>query len=647
MEGSRLNLEQRVVVLLPTAMDAALTESILDQAGLQCVRCATLEEVCDQLSVGAATVLLAEEALRDGRCECLTSWLLRQPKWSDLPILVIARHGADSSDVAHSMELLGNVTVLERPMRVAALVSSVRSALRARQRQYQLRDQLLQRERDLEVQSRLAAIVASSDDAILSASLEGIIETWNAGAERLYGYSPQETIGQSIMLLVPPELRDEERVILERISRGEQIDQLETVRVAKDGRHIDVSLTASPVRNSAGAVVGASKVARDVTERKQAEVALREADRRKNEFLATLAHELRNPLAPIRNSLHILRMTARNDATAERVFNMLERQLNHMVRLVDDLMELSRITRGVIELRKEETDLATVLRSAVETSSPLITAGGHQFAMSLPQEPIPLYADVIRLGQVFSNLLNNAAKYTEGGGQITLSVRQSKDEVFVSVRDNGIGIPASIKPKVFDLFVQADRFTNRAQSGLGIGLTLVKRLTEMHGGTVAVESEGIGQGSEFIVRLPISPSRSIGVSPPQAVHAVKCSPQRRVLVVDDNQDSAASLAILLRFLGADVQTANDGTTALSTIESCRPDVVFLDIGMPGMDGLEVARRVRRRADFDGVLLVALTGWGQAEDRDRTRAAGFNRHLVKPADVTTLKLLLAAGSAEGD
>jgi signal transduction histidine kinase len=431
---------------------------------------------------------------------------------------------------------------------------------------------------------------------------------------------------------------------LARLRRGERIEHFETIRVTKDGRRIDISLSVSPIRNPDGKIIGASKVARDITQRKRTEAALREADRRKDEFLATLAHELRNPLAPIRNSLHILRMTACNDPTAERVCEMMERQVNHMVRMVDDLMEVSRITRGLIELKKEETDLAAIIRCAVETSRPIIEAGEHQLAITIPPEPILLQGDSVRLSQVFANLLNNAAKYTDRGGQIWLSVKQEKNEVMVSVRDTGIGISAPMLPKVFDMFMQADRSTHRSQGGLGIGLTLVKRLVELHEGSISVRSDGPGKGSEFTVRLPVNAVRPERTTKPPVSQRGDSLPQRRVLVVDDNKDSAASMGMLLKFLGTDVQVAYDGATALATIESYRPDVVLLDIGMPGMDGFEVARQVRQRAEFDSIMLIALTGWGQAEDRHRTQTAGFDHHLVKPADITALQsLLLSAGT----
>jgi CheY-like chemotaxis protein len=320
---------------------------------------------------------------------------------------------------------------------------------------------------------------------------------------------------------------------------------------------------------------------------------------------------------------------------------MMERQVNYMVRLVDDLMEVSRITRGLVELRKEETDIVSIIRAAVETSKPLIDAAGHQLAITLPQEPIPLYGDPLRLAQVFANLLNNSAKYTDAGGQIWLTVRREGNHVLVSVRDTGIGMSDAMLPVVFEMFMQADRATNRTQGGLGIGLTLVKRLVEMHGGSVAAYSAGEGQGSEFIVSLPIAAAPTSKVTLPIPGQKPAAAPQRRVLVVDDNKDSATSMGMLLKFLNTDVRVAHDGPTALDMVESYHPNVVLLDIGMPGMDGFEVARRIRQRADFDDIVLIALTGWGQTEDRNRTQTAGFDHHLVKPADITTLQSLLSS------
>jgi signal transduction histidine kinase/ActR/RegA family two-component response regulator len=511
--------ERRILVLAPTKRDATLTCSILREHQIECVACENVEELTRELPLGAGAILLAEEVVSAGESKPIADQLAAQEPWSDLPVMLITNQGADSPAVALALRTLGNVTLVERPTRVPALVSTVQTALTARERQIQVRDYLLER-----------------------------------------------------------------------------------VRTAE---------------------------------------ALKQADRRKDEFLAVLAHELRNPLAPIRNSLQILRMTAVNDPTVDRVCEMLERQVNHMVRLVDDLMEISRITRGVIELQREETDVATVLRSAVDTSKPLLEARQHQLAISLPAEPVPLYGDAVRLAQVFSNLLNNAAKYTEPGGQIWLTAKREGSEISISVRDNGIGLSDEALTTVFDLFMQVDRSANRSQGGLGIGLTLVENLVELHHGTIEAHSDGLGKGSEFIVRLPIGRAKQQEEAPPSASSKLQNMPRRRVLVVDDNQDAAASLGTLLSFLGTDVQVVNDGPTALSVMESFQPEVVFLDIGMPGMDGLEVARRIRENSDYDHVVLIALTGWGQAEDRGRTQEVGFDHHLVKPADISALQELLVS------
>jgi PAS domain S-box-containing protein len=638
IDPERATREQRVLILAPTGKDAELTSSILNRADVASTCCSDLPEICREMEFGASAVLVAEEAVGPNQNTYLEEWLTRQPSWSDLPVLILARPGADSAAVAQSMDRLGNVTVLERPMRVAALVSAIRTALRARKKQYQRRDDLAERERLFQEQAYIAAIVASSDDAIISKTLDGVIRTWNEGAERIFGYSAAEAVGRPITLLIPPERLDEEPALLDRLRRGERIEHFETIRITKDGQRIHVSLTVSPVRDSKGNVVGASKVARDITQRKQAEEALREADRRKDEFLAVLAHELRNPLAPIRNSLHILRLSNRLDPTAERVGQMIERQVNHLVRLVDDLLEVSRITRGKIELRREPVEVAAIVRNAVETSQPLIEAAGHQLAVSLPSEPMTVDGDPIRLTQIVANLLNNAAKYTDPGGQIWLTVRREQDSMALSVRDTGMGISAEMLPRVFGLFTQIDRTANRGQGGLGIGLALVKSLVEMHGGQVTARSEGLGRGSEFVIRLPLSTAPSRETIPSESRPFPILTP-RRVLVVDDNRDAAESLGMLLRLLGADVQIAFSGPEALEAISGFKPAVVLLDIGMPGMDGHEVARRVRGQLEFQDITLIALTGWGQEEDQRLSQAAGFDYHLIKPADVNALGTLL--------
>ncbi len=503
-----------------------------------------------------------------------------------------------------------------------------------------------------ETQATLAAIVESSDDAIVSKTLQGVIRTWNAGAERLFGYVAQEAIGKPITLIIPPERRDEENEILARIRRGERIDHFETVRVTKQGQRLDVSLTISPVRDSTGRIVGASKVARDITERKNAERALREADRRKDEFIALLAHELRNPLAPLRNGLQVMRLAIDNPHAVAQARDMMERQLGHMVRLIDDLLDVSRINRNKMELRRSRVQLADVLSSAVETARPLIEASRHEFALRLPPEPVYLDADLTRLAQVFGNLLTNSSKYTEPGGRIWLTASvcapadmsvcasQHGGEVVVSVRDTGIGIPADALPTLFNMFSQVGRSIERSSGGLGIGLALVKGLVEMHGGTVTAESAGVGQGCTFTVRLPACesrPERRPEDSPQEG--PVPAGWGRRILVADDNRDAATSMALMLRLGGHEVRTAADGLEAIEVAEAFRPHVILMDVGMPRLNGCEAARRIRQRPWARGTVILAVTGWGQQDDKEQSRRAGCDGHLVKPVNFDELEVLL--------
>jgi PAS domain S-box-containing protein len=371
--------------------------------------------------------------------------------------------------------------------------------------------------------------------------------------------------------------------------------------------------------------------------------ALRDADRRKDEFLATLAHELRNPLAPIRNALQILKLPRVDVETAERSRSMMERQVHQLVRLVDDLLDVSRVMRGKIELRKEPVELATVVARAVETVQPLIDTQGHQLSVRISSESLLLDGDPVRLAQIIGNLLTNAAKYTEPNGRIWLTAEREDGMAVLRVRDNGIGIAPPMLARIFELFVQVDHTSTKAQGGLGIGLTLVKNLVEMHNGVVQARSEGLGRGSEFVVRLPIS-ELAFDPDPGREAAASDLQPTTpsgyHLLVVDDNQDAADSLAMLLRLQGHEVHVAYSGVAALEMIKAYTPDVVFLDIGMPGMDGYEVARRLRQQPGLENVVLAALTGWGQKEDRRRTAEAGFNHHLVKPPEPKAVESVLA-------
>jgi len=366
---------------------------------------------------------------------------------------------------------------------------------------------------------------------------------------------------------------------------------------------------------------------------------MREQDRRKDEFLATLSHELRNPLAPIRNGLQLFRMASGNASIVETARAMMERQVEHMVRLVDDLLDMSRISRNKLELRKELADLASIVRTAVETSRPLIDASGHVLELELPSSPVILDADPVRLAQVFANLLNNAAKYTPRGGLLHLRVERANDSVIVAVRDNGVGIAPTQLARIFDMFVQLERPAESAAGGLGIGLTLVKRLVEMHGGTIEARSSGANRGSEFVVRLPalVLPE---GRDPGREERRQGRPAQRlRILIADDNRDAAESLALMLECLGHEVFTVHDGAAAVETAASTAPDIALLDVGMPVIDGLEAGRRIRANAKGRKLLLVAITGWGQEEDRRRSSAAGFDDHLVKPVDPAVLEAVL--------
>ena len=619
----------------------------------------------------------------------------------------------------------------------------------------------------------LASIVESSDDAIISKTLNGTIQSWNAAAERLFGHTAEQAIGRHISLVIPPERIAEEDDIVASLKAGKRIEHFETERVRSDGQRVQVSLTISPIRDASGAVIGASKIARDVTERKRIEAdrekfvtlienstdfigmcdldgvpffvnragltmvglddieqarrtpvasfffpddqhrmmneffpsVLREghgeidvrfrhfktgearwmaykvltlpgadgrpvafatvsqdvterrrleddlrrvaeelsgADRRKNEFLAMLAHELRNPLAPISNAVRALTLGRRDETAVDSASEMLERQVGQIIRLVDDLLDVSRISRGKIALRTERVELAPIIQQAVEATRALYRSMNQELTVRLPSEPVYLNADPTRLAQVVGNLLNNACKFTDVGGRISLVVEREGAHVAIRVTDNGIGIASEHLAGIFEMFTQIESSLERSRSGLGIGLTLVKTLVEMHGGTVEAHSEGLGRGSEFIVRLPILLGVHEPLAPAAAPH-FDATPvvKRRVLIVDDNKDAAEWLATLLSLSGHETHVALDGVEAMKAAERLLPDAVLLDIGLPRVDGYEVCRRIRQQPWGRDLVIVALTGWGQEEDRQKSREAGFNTHLVKPVDDEVLLNLLAS------
>jgi PAS domain S-box-containing protein len=419
------------------------------------------------------------------------------------------------------------------------------------------------------------------------------------------------------------------------------------------GDAVPVYFKGFAVHGADGAHLGLATITRDITEQKRAEDELRriaadlsEADHRKSEFLATLAHELRNPLAPIRTGLDLLRMAPGNAETAGRVHEMMDRQLGQLIHLVDDLLDIARITRGRIELKKEAIDLRTAVSMAVESSAALIQAGRHQLDVQLPDEALPLEADLTRLVQVLSNLLNNAAKYTPGGGRIALGAWREGDQAVVAVTDSGIGIASEAIGSVFEMFTQVRSSLDRAQGGLGIGLSLVRRLVELHGGRVHAFSAGRGRGSTFTVRLPLKRGagqlKEAGSAPASQAQARRL----RVLVVDDNLDAAESLAALLGVLGHETRMAHDGPAGLALARSFRPDLAFLDIGLPGMNGHEVARAVRASSELHNMMLVALTGWGAASDMTLSHQAGFDQHLTKPVSREALEQAMATAIEGG-
>jgi PAS domain S-box-containing protein len=492
---------------------------------------------------------------------------------------------------------------------------------------------------------RFRVTLASIGDAVLATDAKGRVLFLNEVAQALTDWKLEEAVGlpfARVMRIVNEQTGQPAVNPVERVLATGRVVGLanHTVLLSRGGREVPIDDSAAPIRDAAGTVVGVVLVLHDITEQRQAQEALQEVDRRKDEFLAMLGHELRNPLAPIRSAVEILRLAGADGPDSRHALEVIGRQVRHMARLVDDLLDVSRISRGKIRLEKRRVALAVVLASAVEAARPRIDARRHELTVCLPPEAVWLEADAVRLAQVFANLLNNAAKYTEEGGRIRLTAECDGAEVVVYVRDNGIGISPEMLPRVFELFTQAERALGRSEGGLGVGLALVRTLVEMHGGRVEAHSGGAGKGSEFVVRLPVLRAPSKEESGQGVARVEVTGPSRRVLVVDDNRDAAESLAKFLALSGHDVRTAHDGKAALEAARAFRPEVVLLDIGLPGMDGYQVARRLREQEGERHAFLAALTGYGQEDDRRRSREAGFDAHLVKPTDPDDLLALVA-------
>ena len=530
--------------------------------------------------------------------------------------------------------------------RASAAVAAILGVLMIVALVYQMRRNLAARDQansGLTAQKELfRTTLASLGEAVVTCDTEGRVTFMNGAAEALTGWHATRAVGQPIddvvRVVEGATHRPLENAALAALTRGAPIASSHRGKLIARGGDAErpVDDGAAPIRDAEGRIAGAVLVFRDITGRKRSEDALREADRRKDEFLAVLAHELRNPLAPLRNALQIVRLSAFSRTSIDQVWAMMERQVTQMVRLIDDLLDVSRITRDKLELRKGLVDMREVVESALEMSAPLMQRYGHRVEVSLPAQCPVIEGDRVRLVQIVENLLTNAAKYSEEGGHVAIEVDTDGAEVHLRVKDRGIGIPPQMLERIFDMFTQVDRSLERSRGGLGIGLTLVKRLVELHGGRVTARSDGPRTGSEFIITLPIvtPPAAAVPLPAPTAPVA-----RRRVVIADDNADSLDSLARLLTLLGHDVRTASDGVTCLALCRELHPDAALLDIGMPRLNGYDTARAVRSEPWGQSMLLVAITGWGQEEDIRRGRAAGFDHHLVKPIEQARLASIL--------
>ena len=481
------------------------------------------------------------------------------------------------------------------------------------------------------------------DYAIFMLDRTGRVASWNPGAQRFKGYTADEIIGSHFSVFYPPEdiasgKCERELEIATETGRFEE----EGWRIRKDGSRFWANVVISAIRDSEQRLLGFAKVTRDLTERRRADeeraqlVAAEQTNRTKDEFLAMLSHELRNPLAPIVTALQLMKMRPGSDELA-RERHIIERQVQHMVRLVDDLLDVSRISQGKVDLKMQPLELAEVVASAIDMARPLIEARQHTLTIDVPPSGLDFSGDAVRMAQVVANLLTNAAKYTDQGGTIAVRGGRESDDIVLRVEDNGVGIAADLLPRIFDPFVQAPRGVDRSGGGLGIGLTLVRSLLQLHGGSVRAYSDGPGHGSTFVIRLPTEIT-AVDQRPGQRPLAKEASRKRRVLVVDDNADAALLLAELLSTRGHEVRVAHDGVEAMNIVSEFRPDTAVLDIGLPIMDGHELARRMRELLGR-ACVLIALTGYGRAEDRHKSRAAGFDMHLVKPVDPTQIVRLI--------
>jgi signal transduction histidine kinase/CheY-like chemotaxis protein len=655
-------LASRVLVLMPTPRDSERTATLLREANVPSLVCADLAELCRELRAGAGALLLTGEAILQDEAGALPEALREQPAWSALPVIALAREGWDRRGARLSDETFKSLIIVERPVRMRTLVSVVLSALRGRRQQYQIRDAMLLRERQ-------ASELMEQDERLRFALSAGGLGSWDLDlvshelacseiCKENFGRNPRQPFSyRDWQSALHPE--DSERVhaaIEHSIATRTDYD-VEYRVLWPNGETHWVLVRGRATYGPEGLPLRMVGVSLNVSERKHMHEALRQserelvrqaeelkrANRRKDEFLATLAHELRNPLAPIRTGIELLAGEP-EVSVQQQTLGVMRRQIAHMVRLIDDLLDVSRITRGKLELRRQRIRLESALSAAIEASRPLIDRKQHSLRVSVTDGPYWLDADLTRIAQVISNLLNNACNYTPEGGLIELSAGSEGGFLVIRVRDNGIGVPPDRLEDVFEMFSQVNQTLERSQGGLGIGLALVRSLTEMHGGSVSAASEGANEGSTFSVRLPLAAEEACPEAEPRDAESGDQQSRGRILVVDDNEDAAALLSMLLEQRGYHTSTAHDGPSALTGVESFRPDIVILDIGLPGMSGYDVARALRGNPRFSALTLVALTGWGSPDDRKQALAAGFDLHLTKPVDATALTASLRKAEA---
>ncbi|HEV3298868.1 MAG TPA: response regulator [Planctomycetaceae bacterium] len=666
-------VEEPISILLvdDEPKNLAVLETVLNNPNYRLVRAESADQALMALIVEEFALMVLDIQMPDMNGLELAQMIKQRKRTASLPIIFLTAYYSDESHVVEGYST-GAVDYLHKPINPTILRSKVAvfaelyrktrecnlanrtlSAEVAERRRTQeelsvLAQELEERvaQRTSELERANSALRASEERFQLTLKNSRIFVyttdrdlrcTWVSDQSAASAWRP--ILGSRDDGVLPPEqaapLRDLKQRVLETGVGERAVFSFEI-----EGRKLYYDLTAEPFVDDRGARAGVAIAAMEITDLKQAESALREADRRKDEFLATLAHELRNPLAPIRNAIQILHFKGSTREDWQSAADVIDRQSRQMTHLVDDLLDISRITRGKLALRMQPVKLREAIEGAIETVRPLIGARGHQLNVDLPEEDLILNGDLTRLSQILSNLLNNAAKFTEPGGTISLSAKRDSGEVLISVKDNGAGIPAEVMPCVFQMFAQFDGHIDRSQGGLGIGLQLVKSLVEMHGGTIEASSAGAGQGSEFVVRLPLLlNSTAPAVDPPVAIETA-ANGRLRVLIVDDNRDNVESLRLLLVLMGHNVRVALEGLEGINAADEFRPDVVLLDIGMPNLDGHEVCRRIRARDWGRDMVLVAQTGWGQEEDRRRTQAAGFDYHLVKPIDHASLTAVFA-------